>query len=418
MSRNGTVCTAIVLLATVVAWPALAHEAPRLVLDLPPAGVKALRLADEGHPTLEAIRSDPAASDLRIGLAAPDAVRRARALSLDLAAPAGADEDARVSFYALNLKERSEQDYSLHSYDESSGSEVSLVVMGADVLGTIRHDGEVYRVRPLGDGLTAVYRYDTRRLPGCGVTEEFVRTKLRERGEASAAATNQRGHSVDGPYSLAPLSESDSGEVMDVLVAYTPQARRAAGNIDALIRLFVEDTNRFYANSRIRPRIRLAHTYQTEYRQEHDMEIDLDRVTAPNDAYMDEVHGRRDEHGADLVALLVADNTATQCGIAQQYMDIPGPMHGDSASARRTANRAPSRTSSVTTRAPTTIRWPTRIRAFPTAMACATAGAGGGPSWRTGRAATASRKHHTSPTLTYRTGAHPPATKMCVTTHA
>ena len=324
MSRNGTVCTAIVLLATVVAWPALAHEAPRLVLDLPPTGVKALRLADEGHPTLEAIRSDPAASDLRIGLAAPDAVRRARALSLDLAAPAGADEDARVSFYALNLKERSEQDYGLHSYDESSGSGVSLVVMGADVLGTIRHEGEVYRVRPLGDGLTAVYRYDTRRLPGCGVTEEFVRTKLRERREAPAAPTNQRGHGGDGPYSFAPLSESDSGEVMDVLVAYTPQARRAAGNIDALIRLFVEDTNRFYANSRVRPRIRLVHSYQTEYRQEHDMEIDLDRVTAPNDAYMDEIHGRRDEHGADLVALLVADNTATQCGIAQQYIGYPG----------------------------------------------------------------------------------------------
>ncbi len=320
---------ATALLATVVACSALAHEAPRLVLDLPAAGGKALRLPKERHPTLEAIRSDPAASDLRIGLAAPDAVRDARALSLDLAPPAGSAKAATASFYALKVEERSERDYSLHAYDEASGSEVSLVVMGSDVLGTIRHDGEVYRVRPLGDGLTVVYRYDTRRLPGCGVSGESFWTKVRERREAVAAAVRQQrdqgGGGPDSPAPLSePLSEPGSGEVMDVLVAYTPQARRAAGNIHALIRLFMDDTNRIYANSRIRPRIRLVHSYQTEYRQEHEMRIDLDRLTAPEDAYMDEVHARRDEHGADLVALLVADYTENVCGIANQYIGYPG----------------------------------------------------------------------------------------------
>ena len=127
---------------------------------------------------------------------------------------------------------------------------------------------------------------------------------------------------------------------MDVLVAYTPQARRAAGNIHALIRLFMDDTNRFYANSRIRPRIRLVHSYQTEYRQEHGMLIDLDRLTAPEDAYMDEVHARRDEHGADLVALLVADYTDTECGIAHQYIGYPGvDAWGFSVSAQNCGSR-------------------------------------------------------------------------------
>ena len=172
MKRYATACQGMVLLVAIVASPTLAHEAPRLLLDLPAAGVKALQLADEEHPTLKAIRDDPAASDVQIGLAAPDAVRKARALSLDLPAPADADADSEVSFFGLKLEQRTEQDYSLHSYDEASGSEVSLVVMGADVLGTIRHDGEVYRVRPLGDGLTVVYRHDTRRLPGCGVSGE------------------------------------------------------------------------------------------------------------------------------------------------------------------------------------------------------------------------------------------------------
>ena len=325
MRKSEWTRSATALLAIIAACSALAHEAPRLVLDLPAAGGKALRLPKEGHPTLEAIRSDPAASDLRIGLAAPDAVRDARALSLDLAPPAGSGKAATASFYALKVEERSERDYSLHAYDEASGSEVSLVVMGSDVLGTIRHDGEVYRVRPLGGGLTVVYRYDTGRLPGCGVSGESFWTKARERREAvAAAARQQRDQGGGGPDSPASLSEPGSGEVMDVLVAYTPQARRAAGNIHALIRLFVEDTNRFYANSRILPRIRLVHSHETEYRQESEMLIDLNRVSAPDDTYMDEVHARRDEHGADLVALLVADYTDAVCGIAHQYIGYPG----------------------------------------------------------------------------------------------
>ena len=324
MKRYGSACRGVVLLAAIVAGPALAHEAPRLLFDLPPAEAKSLRLANEGNPTLTTIKSDPAAADVRIGLAAPDAVRRARALSLDLPAPGKAHEVTTLTVYGLKLEARTEQDYSLHSYDEASGTEVSLVIMGPDVLGTIRHDGEVYRVRPLGSGLTAVYRYDTRRLPGCGVTAEFLRAKLRERGEALSAAAKSQVHGGEGPSSKALTSRSENAGVIDVLVAYTPQARRAAGNIDALIRHFVEGTNRFYANSRILPRIRLVHSYQTEYRQEHTMRIDLDRVAAPDDGYMDEVHARRDEHGADLVALLVADWTDDECGIAHQYIGYSG----------------------------------------------------------------------------------------------
>ena len=319
---TGTGMAALILAAT-MACPAPAHQAPPLVVDLSHSGAKALHLDSAGNATLEAIRNDAAAGEVWIGLASPDAVRKARALSLLLPAASTSDAGTTVSIYGLKLEQRAEQDYSLYFHDEASGSEVSLVVMGQDVLGTIRHDGKVYRVRPLGNGLTTVYRYDIGRLPGCGVTGALFPSRSRTQANALARVAAARGHDGGWPNSSAPSRKSESGEVIDVLVAYTPQARSAAGNIDALIRQFVDDTNRYYDNSRIVPRIRLVHSYQTEYRQEPRMVIDLERLTAPDDGFMDEVHSRRDEHGADLVALLVADWTETECGIAYQYNGYP-----------------------------------------------------------------------------------------------
>ena len=161
LNRYATACAATALLANFAAGPVNAHKAPSLLHDRPPAGFRNLFLPEEGRATREAVRGDPAVIDLRVGIASPEAVRKARALSLVLPAPPSAGAQQSVSFHALKLEERTARDYSLRSYDESSGSEVSLVVMGPDVLGTIRHDGEVYRVRPLGGGHTAIYRYDS-----------------------------------------------------------------------------------------------------------------------------------------------------------------------------------------------------------------------------------------------------------------
>ena len=53
--------------------------------------------------------------------------------------------------------------------------------------------------------------------------------------------------------------------VIDILVVYTRRARAEAGNVAALIRHAIDQTNRIYANSRIRARVRLAYSYQSEY---------------------------------------------------------------------------------------------------------------------------------------------------------
>ena len=204
-----TIPRGIALMTTFVAGLAAADAAPMLVEYLAIADTNVDRLSTEQAATLETIHNDPAAIDIRVGPAYPDAVRDARALSLVLLAPSDADAGTTVSFDGLCLEHRAEQDYSLYYRDETSGSEVALVVLGLDVLGTIRHDGEVYRVHPLGGGLTAVYRYDTSLLPLQG-------------GGYEAAPENQRLYRAASRHSGAATGDGEA--IIDVLVAYTPHA--------------------------------------------------------------------------------------------------------------------------------------------------------------------------------------------------
>ena len=308
-------CTAIFVICVslvITASPATAHEPPRLVEYLSDSEWSADSLSADQAATLESIRSDPAAIDVRIGQAYPDAVRSARALSLVVPASQSVDLAPTVSFHDLEIELRSEQDYSLYARDETSGSEVSLVVLGTDVLGTIRHDANVYKVHPLGGGLTAVYRYDS--------------SALEESSGGAAEAVEAQGRdfasSMDsGPPPSPPVASGDAMPVIDILVVYTRRARAEAGNIGVLIRHAIEQTNQIYANSQIRARVRLAYSYQTEYAEVDggDISIDWSRLRSTGDRYMDEVHAVRDQHGADLVVLLRARHNSYWCQYASLY---------------------------------------------------------------------------------------------------
>ena len=69
--------------------------------------------------------------------------------------------------------------------------------------------------------------------------------------------------------------------MIDVLVAYTKSARAETGNVDALIRLAIDQMNRVYANSRVDARVRLVHRYQTEYVPRGDMLAVASRTFRP-----------------------------------------------------------------------------------------------------------------------------------------
>ena len=254
MKKSRPTVFAIALLASAWASPVAAELAPRLVEYIagvgqgPDAGDTAAGLSPLRSETLEAILANPSAVDVRIGQASLEAMRSARALSLVLPRSAVSEPELLASFDDLEITERSEHDYSVYGRNESPESEVSLVVLGEDVVGTIRFEGEVYDLRPLGGGLTAVYRRDTSQWDGaeCGVTDHPRLSVPRNRDNGARVAPGARPQTAAPPDLRAPATPGDGGEVIDVLVAHTRGARSAAGNIDALIRHFFDDTNRFF----------------------------------------------------------------------------------------------------------------------------------------------------------------------------
>ena len=259
-------------------------------------------LSEEGAATLESIRSDPLASDIQIGRSAPGAVLSTRALSLAL--PSGPGEEAKPPFvFASVIVEYSDEGFaSVHARDDEAGSEVSVVIDGEDVFGSVQRGDEHYRMRPLGDGHTAVFRYDVSQLQEHGPGyPDFIRNRLEEHA----------------PPWEPPAGATDTGDVIDIMIVHTRGARTAAGNMDLWIQSALDNTRRIYGNTNIRPRLRLVHKFEASYSEGSSMREDLERLTY-TDGYLDEVRTRRDQYGADLVVLVVErDQRAEEtCGTA------------------------------------------------------------------------------------------------------
>lgn len=118
---------------------------------------------------------------------------------------------------------------------------------------------------------------------------------------------------------------ADDGSRHDLLVAWTPKTRAAAGGetqIRAEIQLAVDAANLVYGNSAIGSRIRLVHALETDYDEDSAWayEDHLYALYDPADGDMDELLPLRDRVGADFVSLIVESTDAVGnpiygCGI-------------------------------------------------------------------------------------------------------
>ena len=151
-------------------------------------------LSEEGAATLESIRSDPLASHIQIGQSAPDAVLGTHALSLALPSASGVGTDISFVFAGVTVEHTNDGLTSVHGRDDAADSEVSVVIDGEDVYGWVEQGDDHYRIRPLGDGLTAVFRYDVNRLQRHGPEyPEFVRQQLLGAMDRSVLGAAARG---------------------------------------------------------------------------------------------------------------------------------------------------------------------------------------------------------------------------------
>ena len=179
--------------------------------------------------------------------------------------------------------------YSLSGHlidDPLSG--VTIVTNGNTVAGMVNSIRGTWTIRKKRDSLYEVQRS----------IEEF-------RCEANATIRSRRQEVDVEPVRAATADDRDE---IDVLVLFTPAARKAEGGIDAiraLIDVWVTATNEAYLAGDAHQRIRLVAAKEVEDYVEGGASDDLDRLELPDDGYMDEIHAMRDAHAADLVHLVL-----------------------------------------------------------------------------------------------------------------
>ncbi len=292
---------ATTLFVSQMAMPAQANEQSELP-NLFTTVVENDLLSDRETAQLDVYRSDPTTADIAIVKVQSDLLKNADGVNLNLFT--GQD----VPLDSIRVEERTPDNYSWFGRNSKTGDEAILVVQKNAIVGTIRTGNQKYRIRPLDDGLQAVIQIDEKAFPREHPPEfQELESQVDKQVNLEQARKDVKNNGLQ-----------DDGSIETLLVGYTPAAKLQAGNIDGLIQLAMDETNQSYANSKVYPRLRLVHSYETTYTESGDMALDRDRFRIRNDGFMDEVHNLRNTYGAD-IAILITGN-GSFCGIASAIL--------------------------------------------------------------------------------------------------
>ncbi len=195
-------------------------------------------------------------------------------------------------------------------------SSVILSVYDGIMSGNITVPGGSYQVRYVSEGVHAAYQIDPSAFPR----------------EAPPIPVDNTGK--DSSRNSIPASGGDTGATIDVLVAYTPATRSAAGGTSAmqsLVNLAVTETNTGYSNSGVNQRVRLVYSTEVAYTESSDTDAgwstDLSRLQSKTDGNMDSIHTLRDQYGADLVVLIA--EKSYYCGLGYMMSTLSGTFESN-----------------------------------------------------------------------------------------
>lgn len=195
--------------------------------------------------------------------------------------------------FRSRIEERGENNFSWFGVIENADFGNAVFVLRDNQLtGTVNTGEKLFAIISLGADIHILIRQDAGQFPPDGPSEYVTE---------------------EAPISLlGRAGGSDDGSEITVMVAYTQAASDASGDIESLIQLAVDTSNLSYQNSNIIPRLRLVHTYQTDYIETLDMPTDLNRLKATDDGFADEIHQIRNNYMTDIVVLLVINENS--CG--------------------------------------------------------------------------------------------------------
>jgi hypothetical protein len=193
-----------------------------------------------------------------------------------------------------------------HIEGQEGSSEVILAVRGQAMFGTVvMDDGRMFEIAYAGNKTHAVRQIDPNKT---APHSEPLAPDINAAGELAGTTTSSTSPST---------AAASTGQVIDLLVVYTPQARVNAGGvsgIEAKIINAVTKANQAYLNSQVDMQLNLVKMAEVSYTETGNMSTSLSDVTGTSDGKMDEVHSLRNQYGADQVALITAESN--YCGIA------------------------------------------------------------------------------------------------------
>jgi hypothetical protein len=202
-----------------------------------------------------------------------------------------------------------------------------LVRNGGKVTGSVRVEGQLYRILPLHDGSQVVVKVDESRMPpdhphsyaggSLSLPDQPYGFRAPRWNWAGGAPDRSRHDAVFGDVArdaAGPTAVAKANTVIRVMVVATQAAANASGDLTGLINLAIAETNQGYANSGVQITAQLAGLYTTSYTESGSFSTDLARFRGTTDGYMDSVHSLRNQNAAD-VAMIVLNNSSS-CGLA------------------------------------------------------------------------------------------------------
>ena len=307
-----------------------------------------LQLDDMQKAMVERAKASKATTSVKIMRAPPPAVLE-HALTTDIKRADGTSEPAKITvafadnttFTIVRTSVDIKPDMCIWR-GTVEGSEAQVTLMwwaSGKMTGTVQGRGRPLSIRHLGGRLYAVVEMGEDRMPQehapraqAPSSDPTLRDDpLVQQGDASAfkpkatvTARAEPKQATKPAAAPAPKTAPAAKDVtIDLIVAYTKKAASYYTDVKReLVDLSVEEANNSFRMSNLgNIKLRLVHTYQTDYVEKGAHFDHVWRFADKGDGYMDEIHPLREKYRADVAVLIVDD--AQGCGLATRVYADP-----------------------------------------------------------------------------------------------
>ncbi len=217
------------------------------------------------------------------------------------------EEKAKIRFNLLNknieykiskVKRKGSKRVSF-SGSISKTDTISIADNNGRIVGSIHHNGKLYKLRPAknGDTLITEVPMETLKDHDANYTENFD-TEI-----------------VDRIKHTASPAANDTLTEVTVIVAYTANFATDAGDVNAYMDLLELETNTAFENSAVNIRVKIVHAYETGYQESGDFLTDAS-ILLKSSLEFAELKTLRDNYQADIMMMLTGNNLYENCGLA------------------------------------------------------------------------------------------------------